>query len=340
MKMFSIIIPLYNKSAYIKNCLQSILNQTFQEFEVIVINDGSSDDGPEKVRKLMAQGEGRRAQSSGRRAQGNIVLIDQPNAGVSVARNNGVKNAKYDYIAFLDADDWWDPHFLEEMKGLIEKCPEAGLFGCNYYYVKNGMNRLEEKGLKRDFRSGYIDYIRIYASTFCAPINCSFVVVPRKFFEEVSGFNPALKFGEDFDLWIRIALTHKVAYLNKPLAYSNQDVPVTQRALGNPKLYDPASHFIFNLDYIDTNEQTNPELKHLLDGLRVRTLLQYHLTNDYRTEVRHILEKVDFSGQTLYYRAIYKLPKVLMKLFLSARKIGSFFKQKLLYKPKIDYRSR
>src|ERR1041385_1644883 len=112
--MFSVVIPLYNKSTHVVKTINSVLNQTFEIFELIVINDGSTDDGPDKVKGFSDK---------------RIRLINQTNAGVSQARNKGVDLASYEYIAFLDADDWWDIHFLEEMKGLIEKYSEAALYG-------------------------------------------------------------------------------------------------------------------------------------------------------------------------------------------------------------------
>ncbi len=296
--MFSVIIPLYNKSAYIEKCLQSIHNQTFQDFEVIIVNDGSTDDSDEKVERF-------RVQSS------KFKVITQVNAGVSTARNNGAEAAKHNYLVFLDADDWWDIHFLEEMERLIEYYPEAGIWGTNYYYVKNGINKIENKGLEPGFQSGYIDYFKIYSSTFCVPFNCSFVAVDKNVFLDNKGFNPVLKFGEDLDLWIRISLSHKVAYLNKPLAYSNQDVEISNRALGSIKLFAPEENVIFNLSYLKNEEASNPSLKKLLDGLRVRSLSKYYLSDLYPELTGIELGNVDFSsrivttGSSIYGRKLW-----------------------------------
>ena len=95
--MFTVVIPLYNKANYIEKAINSVLNQTFTEFEIIVVNDGSTDESLEKI---------------GHFKDARLKIINQENAGVSTARNNGVKEAKYDYVAFLVADDWWDEHFL------------------------------------------------------------------------------------------------------------------------------------------------------------------------------------------------------------------------------------
>jgi glycosyltransferase involved in cell wall biosynthesis len=125
--MFSIIIPLYNKALYIAKAIQSVAAQTYQEFELIVIDDGSKDESLEKLRVTSYE-----LRENNPDFFAKIIIIEQQNQGVSITRNNGVKLAKYDYIAFLDADDWWEPTFFEEMKALIEEFPEGGIYGSSY----------------------------------------------------------------------------------------------------------------------------------------------------------------------------------------------------------------
>ena len=123
---FSIIIPLYNKAPYIEKALSSIVSQTFQDYELIVIDDGSKDDSASIAEKLIHNqwGDGSKAK-----------LIRQSNSGVSTARNNGVAASHGDYICFLDADDWWEPTFLEEMAKLIQDYPDAGIYGTGYTII-------------------------------------------------------------------------------------------------------------------------------------------------------------------------------------------------------------
>ncbi|MGK0328124.1 glycosyltransferase family 2 protein [Polaribacter sp.] len=312
--MFSIIIPLYNKFAYIEKAVKSVLAQTFANFELIIVNDGSTDESVNVVQQFTDL---------------RIRIINQPNLGVSSARNKGVNKANYDYIAFLDADDWWDKNFLEEMNRLKEQVPEAGIYGCNYFHVKNKQNKVSKVGLTEGFKSGYINYFETYSKTFAVPFNCSFVVVKKQVLLEYDGFNHNLKFGEDFDLWVRIALNSKIAYINKPLAYSNQDVDSNNRALGS-KLWKPENHFIFNLDYLQAEEKTNPILKKLLDGLRVRALIRYRLAGLYKKETNVTLQTVDFSLQPKYYQRIYQWPIVIIRLYFLYKKLGSQLKQKLI----------
>src|SRR5690606_25175563 len=114
---FSIVIPLYNKEAYIEDTIKSVLNQSFQDFEVIIVDDGSTDDSFEKASQFKS---------------GKIKLLKQVNQGVSIARNNGIDNSHAHYIALLDADDLWHENHLNELKKQIDLFPNAGLF-CNNY---------------------------------------------------------------------------------------------------------------------------------------------------------------------------------------------------------------
>lgn len=311
--MFSVIIPLYNKAPYVEKAIQSILSQTYREFEIIVVNDGSVDNSLEVVRKIDF-------------GKVEHTIIDQENAGVSTARNNGVKQTKCDYIAFLDADDWWKPTFLEEMRCLIEKYPQASIYGSGYYLVKNGKKRIAPIGVEADFNGGIINYCQVYAKTLCMPIWTGAAVIPKSIFEEQNGFKPHLRLGEDFDLWIRIALKYPVAFVNKQLAYYNQDIDVEDRAVVRGKIYEPNTHFIFNLDFLKQEEEQNQDLKYLLDKLRLYTLFRYRLQNTYKKEWKREIEKVDFSKQSFSVKMNYKLPRLgivflnNVKIFLSKLK--------------------
>lgn len=313
--MFSVIIPLYNKASYIEKAIESVLKQTMPDFELIIVNDGSTDDSVGKLTRF---------------SDTRLKLISQENAGVSTARNNGAEQAQFDYIAFLDADDWWHEHFLEEMKALITQFPEAGLYGSNYFIVKNSTNKPAQVGLDPDFKAGYIDYFAVYARTFWVPINCSFVIVRKSAFVEVEGLRPALKFGEDLDLWIRVALKHRVGYVNKFLAYSNQDAETANRALGATRCWRTTEHVIFNLGFLAEPEKDNPTLKFLLDGLRVRSLVDYYLNAWYPEDVRAVLDQVDFDSHPRIYRFIYQWPLPLVIAYYRIKQVGSLVKQTML----------
>ena len=315
--MISVVIPLYNKSDYIAKAIHCVLDQTYRKFEIIVVNDGSTDNSLEVASELKEK------------STVPFIIENQENAGVSAARNRGVELAGYNHIAFLDSDDWWDERFLGKMAELIKTYPEAALYGCNYYYVKNGRNRVLDKGLPEDFMHGIIDYPELYSRKFVVPFNCSFVAVQKKAFTQAGGFNENLRFAEDFDLWIRLSLSHKIAYLNEPLAYSNQDLQPGERALGGKK-WHPDEHAIFNLSFLEKQEKENPPLKKLLDGLRVRSMLRYRLNGWYPKEVNKVLKKVDFSNQPRYYQRVYNWPLPVIQFYFWLKKKGSRIKQTII----------
>ena len=202
---YSVIIPLYNKAPYVAKAIGSVLSQTFTDYELIIVDDGSRDDSAQVAEKAI---EGR----------ANCRLIRQKNAGVSMARNNGVAASRGNYLCFLDADDWWAPTFLEEMSQLIEAYPEAGIYGTSYTIVNETKHktRVSPIGVEPDFKQGYINYCQVYAKTLAMPLTSISVAIPRSVFDEMGGFPKGIKLGEDFLLWIRIALKYKVAFLNKP----------------------------------------------------------------------------------------------------------------------------
>ena len=298
MPRFSVIIPLYNKAPYVGKTVESVLGQTLGNYELIIIDNGSTDGSSEIV-----------AGFTDPRIR--TIRLDK-NVGVSNARNNGVAMATATYITFLDADDWWEPTFLEEMRGLIERHPDAGIYGTGYYIVKNGKKRLAPIGVDDGFEEGEINYCAVYAKTLCMPLTSITVAMPKAVFDETGGFKPHLKLGEDFDLWIRIALKHKTVFLNKPLSNYNQDVDVTYR--GTHHLRDPKEHMLWNLGYLEPEEKTNADYKQLIDNLRTYSLMPYLLTKQYRSAARQELAKVDWSRQPANTARLYRLPVGILRL--------------------------
>ena len=314
--MFSVIIPLYNKADYIEKAIKSVLNQTFQEFELIIVNDGSTDNGFEIVNNLIVS----RTPS--------VLVINQENQGVSVARNNGLKIAQFKYIAFLDADDWWESTYLQELKGLIEEYPQAGIYGSGYYLVKKGHKHVAQIGIESNFQKGLINYCQVYSKTLCMPLWTGATVIKKSIYISEDGFKPALKLGEDFDLWIRVALKYPVAILNKPLANYNQDVELSGRAIGK-KLYEPSEHMLFT-DYGVLNE--NPDFRCLYENLAVYGLLPYYLANNNKNkkEAAAILSSINWYNQEFKYRLYYRiLPKNIIRTWFLFLKIGSQIKNKV-----------
>ena len=293
---FSVILPLYNKAPYVSKAIRSVLSQTFADYELIIMDDGSKDASYDVAMQAI---EGRT----------NCHIHRQKNAGVSLARNNAVVLSHGDYLCFLDADDWWDPEFLSNVSNLIDTYPDAGIYGTSYTIVNETKKktRVATMGLDPGFDMGYINYCRVYANGMYMPLWTGAVCIPRWVYDEMGGFKSHLKLGEDFDLWIRIARKYKVAFLNKPLSYYNQDSDPQWRGTG--QLRDPQTHMLWNLGYLEEDEKTNPDYKQLIDNLRTYSLFPYYLSRQYRDVAQKELDKVDWSKQASRIRRLYRKPR-------------------------------
>jgi glycosyltransferase involved in cell wall biosynthesis len=195
----SVIIPLYNKSPYIVRALNSVLKQTFQNFEVIVVDDGSTDNGAEIVRGFVDP---------------RIRLIRQENRGVSAARNRGADEAISDFVAFLDADDEWMPSHLETIVRLMDKYPAAGMYNtaCKIQTSSGKTQWIKYAFIPNPPWEGLLPNYFLSEAVAANPIETSTVVIPRKIFQEMRGFNEEYWYGEDADLFGRIALKYPVAF--------------------------------------------------------------------------------------------------------------------------------
>lgn len=313
---FSVIIPLYNKAPYVAKAIGSVLSQSFADYELVVVDDGSKDDSAEIATKAI---EG----------NGHCRLIQQKNAGVSMARNAGVAASYGDFLCFLDADDWWEPTFLEEMDKLVNGFPDAGIYGTNYTIVNETKKktRVANVGVEEGFEKGYINYCQVYAKTLAMPLWTGAVCIPRKVFDEMQGFPKGIKLGEDFLLWIRIVMKYKVAFLNESLAFYNQDVDVANRGVG--RLHQPKENMLWNVDFMAKEEKTNPDYKQLIDNLRTYSLFPYYLSDDYHEAAKQELQKVDWNRQPKKVRKKYEKPLTILRFENVIRRFGSGIKQKV-----------
>ena len=310
-------MPLYNKAPYVAKAINSVLSQAFTDYELVIMDDGSSDNSYAVASESID-------------GQAHCHIHRQPNAGASMARNNAVALSRGDYLCFLDADDWWAPSFLEEMSRLIDGYPDAGIYGTNYTIVNETRHKTRTApiGVDDGFERGYINYCQVFARTLAMPLWTGATCLSRLVFDEFGGFRPQIKIGEDFDLWIKVALKYKVAFLNKPLSFYYQDSDATWRLVS--KLHDPKANMLWNLGYLDQEEGVNPDYKRLIDALRTNGLLPYYLTRKYRAVAKQELEKVDWEKQPKSVRKMYCQPVWYLIVKQRLRRTGSAVKQRLL----------
>lgn len=183
---FSVVIPLFNKEKSIGSTVWSVLKQTYQEFELIIVNDGSTDKSLDALKSF---------------TDPRIRIIDQINGGVSSARNLGILSAINEFIIFLDADDLWLPICLEEMCRLISKFPSAGIFVTNFNLTGKNLKGSERCYYSNDYYYATAYYMAKWSIRFMIT-GC--VTVRRGLFNETGYFDTSLTHGEDLDMWRRL----------------------------------------------------------------------------------------------------------------------------------------
>lgn len=199
--LIAVVMPLYNKGADASRAVKSVLAQKISDFELIVINDGSTDNGPELVRSMQDP---------------RIRIIDQANAGVSAARNRGIEEAIADLIAFLDADDEWEPDFLATIIRLRDKFPSCEVFVTAYFYsYPDGRKRaIFFRGMPKSPWEGVADFS--FPCDLDPPISMSAIAVTKKAMTSVGGFPVGITFGEDLLMRARLRLEYEIAYSSHP----------------------------------------------------------------------------------------------------------------------------
>lgn len=225
----SVVIPLYNKRDEVGATLRSVLAQTLPPVEVIVVDDGSTDGGAEVVRTVGGP---------------SVRLISQSNAGVSAARNRGAAQAQGAYVAFLDADDHWEPGFLSEIAAMIREFPGCGIYSTAFWVV----------GREGRFPASCPDRRGVVGNFFRDSAHCyisipSASVVPRRVFEQTGGFPVGMKIGEDLYLWVKIARRLPVCFSPARLVCYSKTAANRSAAIYTPEktdfsfeqLYDPAA---------------------------------------------------------------------------------------------------
>ena len=201
--MISVIIPLYNCQKYIVRAIQSVLSQTYLPNEIIVINDGSTDNSEKLVSEMNLP---------------IVRLINQTNKGVSAARNRGIIESKYEFIAFLDADDEWLPNHIETIVNLINSYPRCGLFASSYYIQPINKN-IFTPSLANSFlpTTGIIkDYYKCISYSADTPFHLNSTIIKKTKLLEIGGFPEGIPSGEDILTIARLYTVCDFAYSDVP----------------------------------------------------------------------------------------------------------------------------
>jgi glycosyltransferase involved in cell wall biosynthesis len=202
--LISVIIPLYNKETFVGDSIQSVLDQTITDFEIIVIDDGSTDQSLSIIKELK---------------DNRIRIISIANSGVSAARNRGVQESIYDWVAFIDADDWWAETFLEDFTKALKLYPRHNLFATGRSRVFNDkIERYQHSLLPKDGDIYPLNYFKII-SKHLPPINASSGIIRKSHIVKHGGFRVGQRMHEDHDLWVRLSVENPVVFINKELSF-------------------------------------------------------------------------------------------------------------------------
>ena len=291
---FSVIIPLYNKEAYIASTINSVINQNFTDFEIIIVNDGSTDNSLEEIKKHFKDVDF-------------ISILNQKNQGLSDSRNNGIQAAKGKLVALLDADDLWDIQFLSAIKALYDTFPNASVFGTDYIEQHTENVQIKtKKNVNRYLKntSFLVDSFleaNMHQLLFCQ----SSVAYKKEVFNHIQ-FNKSINYAEDIDFNILIHLQkYQVAYHYKPLAVIrlNIDNQLSSQSISNKTLPNFESYESFALKDL--------ELKKYLDFYRYFFAVIYKIEFN-REKHNQLLKNLDKSNINFTQKLYLNLPVFLI----------------------------
>jgi glycosyltransferase involved in cell wall biosynthesis len=292
MPRFSVVIPLYNKENFIEKTILSVLSQTYLDFEVLVVNDCSTDASDKIVQRF-----------NDRRIR---IIQHRINKGLSASRNTGIKSAKANYVAFLDADDLWKPTFLEKIDFLISSYPTASLFATKYEVLQKDhrivthdfkIKNFKEHGLITNFFEYNINQSIYYPSCLC---------VQKEVFEDVGYYNETVNYSEDIDFNIRAHANHKMAYWDEvAVTYLlDSENQITQNGLQGKTIPD--------YDFYEAQFKGRQDIKKYLDFQRYIKAKLFTLDGD-KQRYLQMVQGIDNSNLNKTQKTLLKSPKIVLQ---------------------------
>jgi glycosyltransferase involved in cell wall biosynthesis len=308
---FSIVIPLYNKEKDIKNTLDSVFKQTISDYEIVIVNDGSTDNSENIVSSIK---------------DSRIKLISKKNEGVSKTRNYGVEKARAEHIVFLDAHDYWHSNHLENLNSLIINYPKEPWYATAYekkhhdsLIIPMSSPLIDESGewkgkVSEFFKNSLVDCLA-WTSAIC---------MKKVFFQELKGFDHTITHGagEDTDLWLRAALKSRLIFSTVISARHNLDG--SNRISNTPTL----KRTYMDLDKYEYEAKTNHYLKQYLDINRYSIALQYKLAKD-KESFKKYYKKIDLSNLNKKQRFLLKQNRKTLKNMIKIQDLIGYAGYKL-----------
>lgn len=298
--MISVVIPLYNKEQSITATIQSVLAQTYTDYEIVIVDDGSMDNSLRVVQERVSELENER-----------VRVIHQENAGVSAARNKGILEAKGEYIAFLDADDLWAPNYLATLAALIADFPNAGLYSLGYVEMKDDQGSMNDRK-NIPFQRGWVSHPwQMRKGLWTGSVAAS-----RDRLLKLGLFDTRMTHGEDLDMWWRLILDGGLVEDSTCCAFYRLDAE--NRAMD--KVIPLEKHIPYYMDKFAAARAENSEFRRFFDRQMVYRLYPYLFDRRYRAEAREIARKLDYTQfkRSMYFRMrypyIYRMYKSLISI--------------------------
>lgn len=304
--MISVVIPLYDKEKQIAKTLQTVLNQTYQDFEIVIVNDGSTDGSVDEVKKFLNP---------------RIRLINQKNGGVSAARNRGIEEAKGEYIAFLDADDVWDVDHLEVLYQLILAYPKNGAYATAYRNnIEGATHNIILKKIPFKEETGVLfNYFEVCSCSH-PPVCSSSVCIAKNILCSVGGFPVEVKSGEDLLTWARIAVKTDWVYSIK--ATATYMMPPGNSFKEKPARPNDGGDIVCKelLVLLDSNYPRSSELRHFIGRfykMKASINLRYGFRLSTVKECLKSLRYRPFAKETYPILFLSVMPRFLQKSIFS-----------------------
>ena len=294
MIVFSIIIPVFNKQQFIYKTIQSVLNQTIADFEILIINDGSTDNSEFEILKFN---------------DFRIRYFNQKNNGVSKARNMGIRNAKGQYICFLDADDLWNSDFLETFRKYIALVPNQKVFSSQFEVETSKKIFLPTYSIKKTNDFEVVNFFKASFKESVLWTSCA--VFEKSVFDKVGVFDEQIKKGEDTDLWIRIGLNYEIVFIWKVLAKYGFDESSISRNF---------HYWLEELTFekYKVAEKKNADLKKYLDLNRYSVAIKCKIIGN-KNEFKKYKNEILYKNLTLKKQFLLLLPSYLLKKLIKIK---------------------
>lgn len=323
--MISVVIPLYNKALSIRKTLESLMAQTYRDFEIVLVDDGSDDDSVNVAEDVLCSylslAESLKQKDKCDISTNTIFfvrdtifhtptfkVIRQNNAGVSAARNAGIMAASGEYIAFLDGDDLWHPEYLETLHKLIIDFPNAALYGIGFATINGDV--IPENVEPTTIR-GEVDEVWNYYPDYWTSSSSS----SKSRLIEIGLFDTRMTHGEDLDMWWRLLLSGRGVIDNRVLAYYRQDSE--NRAMH--KIIPLENHIPYFIDKYAEARANNVDFRRYFDREMIYRLYPYMFDPQYKKVAKQIAKQLDYNLQkwTMHFRMvcphIYRIYEKLLK---------------------------